>query len=188
MRSAEEGDEDFQLIHRFLAGEETAFEILLEKYYPRVARLASHILANRTAAEDIAQEVFLRAAQGLGRFRGEASLFSWLYRITVNLCLNSLHRQAAQALPDKDVALRPPPPDASRELESRQRDVLVRRALDSLPPHYRIVVILNSIEGLTYQEISDLLGIPIGTVKSRINFGKRLLRDRILPLLENSGP
>ena len=188
MRSAEEGDDDLELIHRFLGGEEKAFEILMEKYHPRVARLAFQILANRAAAEDIAQEVFVRAYQGLARFRGEASVFSWLYRITVNLCLNFLHRQAAQTLPDKDLDLHPPPPDASIQLEAKQRDVLVRRALDSLSPHYRIAVILNSVEGLTYQEISNLLRIPMGTVKSRINFGKRLLKERILPLLENSSP
>lgn len=180
MRNDEGGADDRELIRGFLAGEDKAFELLMERYHARIDRLASHILGNPAAAEDIAQEVFVRAYQALPRFRGEASLYSWLYRITVNLCLNFLRRErrltpAAPATPS--------PSDASTPLEVIQRHAAARRAIDALPPHYRIVVILSAVEGLTYQEISRLLGIPMGTVKSRINAGKRLLRERLLPLL-----
>jgi RNA polymerase sigma-70 factor (ECF subfamily) len=183
MRTDEGRAEDLELIHRFLDGEEKAFEILMEKYYPRVDRLARQILGNPAAADDIAQEVFVRAYQALPRFRGDASVYAWLYRITVNLCLNLLQRQRAQLLSDEASAAEPPSANASIQIEARRRDSLVRNAIDALPPHYRVVVILSAVEGLTYQEISSLLGIPLGTVKSRTNSGKRLLKEKLLPLL-----
>ena len=182
MLSGEGGTEDLELIRRFLGGDEKAFEILLERYYPRIYRLASHLLGNPAAAEDIAQEAFMRAYRALPRFRGDASVYAWLYRITVNLCLNFLQR--AHPLPDDNSLSPPPGPDASTQLEAKQRQVMVRRAIDSLPLHYRTVVILSAVEDLTYQEISDLLGTPMGTVKSRINFGKRLLKEKLRPLLD----
>ncbi|MBI4589320.1 MAG: sigma-70 family RNA polymerase sigma factor [Candidatus Rokubacteria bacterium] len=187
MRNDEGGAEDLELIQRFLGGEEKAFEFLLEKHYPRINRLASHILGNPSAAEDVAQEVFVRCYQALPRFRGESSVYAWLYRITVNLCLNFLHRQSTRFLPDEESAPEPSRSDDSAHLEAIQRETFVRRALAALPPHYRAAIILSAIEELTYQEISDVLGIPLGTVKSRINFGKRLLKEQLLPLLGPEG-
>lgn len=182
------GNEDPELIHRFRSGDEKAFEVLMERYFPRIYRLASRILGGSAAAEDIAQEVFIRAYNGRLQFRGDASLYSWLYRITVNLSLNHLsrHRTGVPAAPASTLGS--PSSDATDQLELRRRDAHVRSALDALPPHYRMPVILSALEGLTYQEISHLLGIPMGTVKSRINSGKRLLKEKLLPLLRQDAP
>ncbi len=185
MPHGDPGAEDRLLIQRFLQGEDKAFELLVEKYYRRIDRLAQQVVGNPMTAEDIAQEVFLRAYRALPRFRGESSLYSWLYRITINLSLNHLRRQTALPLPEEEArGAAPSPHDPGALLEERERELLVRRAIASLPPHYRIAVILRDLEGLSYQEIADLLGIPIGTVKSRLNFGKRLLKEKLRPLLE----
>src|ERR671922_1817925 len=93
MGDDEQGAEDHILIQRFLAGEEAAFERLVERYYQRIDRLAQQVVRHPMAAEDITQECFLRAYRALPRFRGQASFYSWLYRITISLCLNHLRGQ-----------------------------------------------------------------------------------------------
>jgi RNA polymerase sigma-70 factor (ECF subfamily) len=186
MGDDERGAEDHVLIQRFLAGEEAAFERLVERYYQRIDRLAQQVVRHPMAAEDIAQEVFLRAYRGLPRFRGEASFYSWLYRIAINLCLNYLRRQAQQTSPPQDFEASAPPaaPDPSVLLETQERHRLIHRAIDALPARYRIAIILRDLEGLSYQEIADVLDVPLGTVKSRINFGKQLLRKALSPFLD----
>ena len=188
MPSVDEAGDDAALIHRFLDGDAGAFEILMERYYVRIGRLASHILGDPLTAEDIAQEVFLRAYQGLARFRGDASLLTWLSRITVNLCVTAMHRQRARS--GFRVRAFPPslPADTTTELELKEQQVAVREAVDSLPVTYRVAIVLSSVEGFAYHEIANLLGIPVGTVKSRISVGKRLLKDKLLPLLAENGP
>jgi RNA polymerase sigma-70 factor, ECF subfamily len=189
MGGDEPGADDCLLIQRFLAGEETAFDLLVRRHYQRIDRLAQLVVANPMAAEDIAQEAFLRAYRALPRFRGEASFYSWLYRITLNLCLNYLRRQPRVSSVEADVP--PSPTDAAADpaalLEDRERQRLIRGAIDALPPHYRVTVVLRELEGLSYQEIADLLSIPVGTVKSRLNFGKRLLKEKLRTLLDE-GP
>jgi RNA polymerase sigma-70 factor (ECF subfamily) len=187
MGDDERGAEDHVLIQRFLAGEEAAFDRLVERYYQRIDRLAQQVVRHPMAAEDITQEVFLRAYRALSRFRGEASFYSWLYRITINLCLNYLRRQAHQmsTAPDSDASALLTVDDPSSVLEIQERERLIRSAIDTLPSHYRIAIILRDLEGLSYQEIADILGVPLGTVKSRINFGKGLLRKALRPILDD---
>lgn len=187
MGGDERGADDRVLIQRFCAGEEAAFELLVARYYQRIDRLVQHVVGHPLMAEDIAQETFLRAYRALPRFRGEASFYSWLYRIAVNLCMSYLRQRP---YPERWPAAPCHAPtafaaDPSSLLESDERHRLVRQAIDALPPHYRIVVILRDLEGLSYQDIADLLAIPLGTVKSRLNFGKRLLRDKLRPLLDD---
>lgn len=188
MGDDERGAEDHILIQRFLAGEEAAFERLVERYYQRIDRLAQQVVRHPMAAEDITQECFLRAYRALPRFRGEASFYSWLYRITINLCLNYLRRQAHQVptAHDSDASALPAAADPSVVLEAQERERLIRSAVDTLPAHYRITIILKDLEGLSYQEIADILAIPLGTVKSRINFGKRLLRKTLRAFLDDA--
>jgi RNA polymerase sigma-70 factor (ECF subfamily) len=187
MGDDERGAEDQFLIQRFLAGEEAAFERLVERYYQRIDRLAQQVVRHPMAAEDITQECFLRAYRALPRFRGDASFYSWLYRITINLCLNYLRRQAhhLSAAQDSSEVCVPAAGDPSLVLETQERERLIRRAIEALPAHYRVAIILRDLEGLSYQEIADILSIPLGTVKSRINFAKRLLRNALRPLLED---
>jgi RNA polymerase sigma-70 factor (ECF subfamily) len=178
--------EDQLLIGRFLAGEEPAFDRLVERYYQRIDRVAQQVVRHPMAAEDITQEVFLRAYRALPRFRGEASFYSWLYRITINLCLNHLRRQAHQVPTAEEAVISGSPVvnDPAVVLEVQERERTIRQAIDALPAHYRIAIILRDLEGLSYQEVADVLGIPLGTVKSRINVGKSLLRKALHPILD----
>jgi RNA polymerase sigma-70 factor, ECF subfamily len=188
MGDDERGAEDQLLIQRFLAGEEAAFERLVERYYQRIDRLAQQVVRHPMAAEDITQECFLRAYRALPRFRGDATFYSWLYRITINLCLNYLRRQAhhvSTAHDSPEVATPPAVGDPSLVLETQERERFIRRAIEALPAHYRVAIILRDLEGLSYQEIADILSIPLGTVKSRINFAKRLLRKALRPILDD---
>jgi RNA polymerase sigma-70 factor (ECF subfamily) len=187
MGDDERGAEDHLLIQRFLAGEEVAFERLVERYYQRIDRLAQQVVGHPMVAEEITQEAFLRAYRALPRFRGEASFYSWLYRITINLCLNYLRRQAhhIDTAQDAEAPAFPAATDPSVVLETQERQRLIRRAIDTLPSHYRIAIILRDLEGLSYQEIAAILDIPLGTVKSRINFGKGLLRKALRPILDD---
>jgi RNA polymerase sigma-70 factor, ECF subfamily len=188
MSPEEQGSEERCLIARVCRGEPAAFEPLVERYYQRIARLAHHVVGHPLVAEDIAQETFLRAYRTLPRFRGDASFYSWLYRITINLCLNYLRRQPRLSSVEATAAhfLPTMPSDPSTLLEDRERQRLIRGAIDSLPAHYRIVVILRDLEELSYQDIADVLAIPVGTVKSRINFAKRLLKEKLRTLLEET--
>src|SRR6266511_1461404 len=134
-----DGDEqdggDHRLIQRVLAGDEAAFARLVERYYPRIDRLAQQVVRHPMTAEDITQEVFLRAYRPHPRFRGEASFYSWLYRITIHLCLNHLRRQASRLSPaEEPAASAAPAADPSSLLETQELDRLVRKAIDALPP------------------------------------------------------
>jgi RNA polymerase sigma-70 factor (ECF subfamily) len=186
MGEDERDAEDHILIQRFLAGEVAAFDGLVARYYQRIDRLAQQIVRNPLAAEDITQEAFLRAYRALPRFRGEASFYSWLYRIALNLCLNYLRQQANRlsSTEASHASSLPAVADPSALLEHQERERLVRGAIDALPAHYRVAIILRDLEGLSYQEIADILGIPLGTVKSRINFGKHLLRQALRAILD----
>ena len=183
MQSADEDGDDRALIERFLGGDEKAFESLMDRYYERLDRLAWRIVGDGVAAEEIAQEAFVRAYRALPRFRGDASLYSWLYRITVNLCLTHLRRRARPVVAPDAATVASAGGDPASRLEAKQRQALVRGAVDALPPHYRIVIVLSTLEELPYQQIASLLGVPVGTVKSRINFAKRLLREKLRPVL-----
>jgi RNA polymerase sigma-70 factor, ECF subfamily len=187
MGEDERGAEDQILIQRFRAGEVAAFDSLVERYYQRIDRLAQQVVRSPLAAEDITQEAFLRAYRALPGFRGEASFYSWLYRIALNLCLNYLRQQTnrASAAESPEVSILPGVTDPSALLEHQERERLVRGAIDALPAHYRVAIILRDLEGLSYQEIADVLGIPLGTVKSRINFGKHLLRQALRDILDD---
>src|SRR5215510_5072985 len=160
MGDDERGAEDHILIQRFLAGEEVAFERLVERYYQRIDRLAQQVIRHPMAAEDITQECFLRAYRALPRFRGEASFYSWLYRITINLCLNYLRQQGHQvpAAQDPEVLAFPASNDPSVVLEVQERQRMIRDAVDALPAHYRIAIILRDLEGMSYQDIAGILG------------------------------
>lgn len=187
MQSADEDGDDRALIERFLGGDDQAFEALMDRYYDRIDRLALRLIGDGGVAEEIAQEAFVRAYRGLPRFRGAASVHTWLYRITVNLCLTHLRRRTRPVVPpDAETAASVGADPASR-LEAEQRRALVREVVDALPAHYRIVIVLSSVEELSYQEIASLLEIPVGTVKSRINSAKRLLREELRPMLGPPG-
>ena len=175
--------EDFELIGRFKRGDTAAFEEIVLKYQDRIYNVCRGMLANPHDAEDTAQEIFLKAFQALDKFNPDASLYTWLYRIAVNTCLDhrksffsgffACSREVGDVL--KDIPADGPSPD--RVLESRQIRGRLDAALGKLPYKLRIVIVLKEFEGLSYEEIAGVLDISAGTVKSRISRARERLRE-----------
>jgi RNA polymerase sigma-70 factor (ECF subfamily) len=178
-------DEDRNLIERCVKGDEKAFEELLCKYRCSVFSICLRMVRNRTTAEDIAQEVFVKVFSALDRYDPSYPFSSWLNRITANLCIDHLRREKERTISlDKPVGgdgddlliqipTRAAGPD--REMESKEMMAVLEESLAALPEHYRIVVILRHQEQLSYEEISDTLGIPLGTVKARIHRARNMM-------------
>jgi RNA polymerase sigma-70 factor (ECF subfamily) len=183
-----QGDPDGPLVARAAAGDRDAFTEIVERYQSRVYNLALTLGVRHADAEDVAQDVFIRVFRGLGRFRGDASFRSWLYQVTINAVRS--HRAASRASPLVDLA-RPgdedspvPEPAVDDPFDRRLLDrQVIDRALAALPADWREAVTLRDVEGLSYAEIADLTGAPLGTVESRIFRARRQLRDALRALI-----
>ena len=186
-----------QFIERLKQGEASAFETLIAERSGEVYGLLYRLTENSEDARDLTQETFLRAFQSIGNFRGESDLRTWIYRIAINqarnrwrwwkrrrrdstVSLDSVGVHGTQPLVDTLRAERDRSPE--QETLSHERERVLRRALQSLSLSYRETVILRDIEGFTYEEIAETLGINVGTVKSRLARGRQELRT----LLEGS--
>jgi len=175
------------LLERLRAGEPRAFEELVRGYQHRVFGVALRMLGSRAEAEEIAQEVFLRAHRALAEFRGEAKLSTWLYAIASRLCLNRLASGDRKRVRDgEETLLRLPSgvADAAAELERTEIEGALREAIAGLPEERRIVVVLRDLEGLSYEEIGQALDLEPGTVRSRLHRARLDLKakmERFLP-------
>lgn len=173
-------NDDNQLARRMQQGDPEAMERFVDRYGARVHRLVRRYIACETDAEDVTQEIFLDLWRGIGGFRGAASLSTWVYRVAVNHCLKHQGRmrpatvpydEAFDAVPDDSARADPARHTARRELKEQVQD-----ALAALPAGHRDVVLLHEMHGLTYGECAAALGIPVGTVKSRLSNAFRRLR------------
>src|SRR5262245_49460757 len=160
-------DDDRVAVEACLRGERAAFDRLVERYQRDVYRLCYRYVNNHHDASDLAQEVFLKAYRALGRFRGDSSFSTWLYRISVNTCLNfrAARRLPAAELPEHIA-------DGSRGalegLERDERSRQVRRAVTRLPDRQRATLILKVFHDLTHEEVAGILGTSVGTVKANL--------------------
>lgn len=168
-------DDDRELLERFLAGDETAFEALVVRHEAGLRGLAYGVLRDRGLAEDVAQETFLTAHRRAKSFRGEGSVAGWLRRIAVNLARDELRRQKRRpeaALPDGLE------PSGEPQLANEARwDI--RRGLGKLRPEHRIALVLRDVQGLGYREIAEALGWPLGTVQARVHRARQELRQAL---------
>jgi len=168
------------LIERCRAGEEGAFTELVDRHKDLVFALIARTVQDRSRAEDLAQEVFLRVHRGLPYFRGEARLSTWIYRIVANVCLQD-HARGAPTVSLDALLDRPSPrsavPSASdrqfSELELRDR---LEKAIARLPANYRLVVAAHYLQGIQYEELAEALELPLGTVKTQLHRAKQQLR------------
>ena len=170
------------LLARLRAGDARAFETLVITYQHRVFGVAFRMLGSRAEAEEVAQETFLRAHRGLGEFRGEARLGTWLYAIASRLCLTRLASGARRHERSDDAALlRMPSPagDAAGALERQELSAALHDAIAALPEERRIVVVLRDVEGLAYEEIAEALGLELGTVRSRLHRARLDLKSKL---------
>ena len=188
---------DRQLIHRLQTGDEEAVRELADRYSHRIFQMALRHMKNREDAEEVTQDVLLKVYRKIGKFRGDAALSSWIYRITFNTAMSRLrtHRakRAADAERDRTAAARsedevPAPRQAAdwshmpdEELMRRQLREAVAHALPKLPEIYRVPVVLRDIEGLSTEEASLRLRVKDQTLKSRLHRGRVMLRKQLEP-------
>ena len=187
-------DPDRELVERWQAGDEKAFEELIDRHQSRIYRLLYRMMGNREDAEDLTQETFLSLHRHGHRFRAEARFSTFVYRVAANAALNrrrSLGRGRARVekLKHRQAAgddLPSSPRDPEDSTLGAELSAHVRAALEELSPSLRMPVILYDIEGLAYGEIAKVLGIAEGTVKSRIHRARQALREQLKELLGRS--
>jgi len=172
--------EERALIRRAQAGDRDAYGVIVHRYLDRVYRVAYGVVRNRDDAADIAQDTFVRAFRRLDRFDSDRPIFPWLYQIARNLGLNRIERvrKRETGLPEFDAfaARGENPEEAAIRGDEAGR---IRTAVASLPEQHRCVIELNHFQECSYQEIADILGIPIGTVMSRLYHARKKLRKAL---------
>lgn len=169
-----------ELVFRAKNGEQSAFSDLVCIHADGVRDVVYRMYGNAQVAEDAAQETFIRAWLNLATFRPGTPFRNWLYRIAINTATDML-RKEKQVLPDAldELQLRDPQPGPEAIVFQEERTALVKKAVLSLPDACRAVLVLREYEGLSYQEIADAVEIPVGTVMSRLNYARKLLKDKL---------
>lgn len=191
-------DVDLQLMARVKAGDDEAFNQLMQRHEKTVVNLVYRFTGNREIAQDLAQEVFLRIYRASGRFEARAKFFTYLYKVTLNLCrnqrakakrrqttsLNAPRRGSGDGdLPQREIE--DPIGSAEEQVSRLELATMVREAVEALPDQQREAVVLQRFHGLAYEEIADALNLSIPAVKSRIHRAKLNLKEKLGPYLEN---
>jgi RNA polymerase sigma-70 factor (ECF subfamily) len=176
--------DDTQFVAASRNGDQDAFAMLVQRHQRRVFNLVFRMLQNYEEASEITQETFLAAWQGLPSFRGDARFSTWLYRIAYNCCLKQLEQRKrdrtlqvamqAECMPELNIE-----EQANAELEAHACQALVRKQLSTLPAKYRIVLILRHLQEMTYEEMAEILMLPIGTIKTHLFRARNLLKERL---------
>lgn len=185
---------DQQLVERAQRGDKKAFELLVVKYQRKLARLLSRFVRDASEVEDVTQEAFIKAYRALPSFRGDSAFYTWLYRIGINTAKNylvSLGRRAPTVTGvDSEEAEGIEEGDQLRDLNtpenqmmSRQLAATVNQALQELPEELRTAITLREIDGMSYEEIAQIMNCPIGTVRSRIFRAREAIAQRLRPQL-----
>ncbi len=185
---------DLLLVQRVQKGEKQAFDLLVRKYQSRVLNLVGRFVRNPEEAEDVAQEAFIKAYRALRSFRGDSAFYTWLYRIAVNSAKNHLAaqgRQVATSDIDAQDAEQFEGAERLREYDTPEGILLGKEitrhmdgALQALPEDLRVAVTLRELEGLSYDEIAQVMECPVGTVRSRIFRAREAIAKVLAPLLE----
>jgi len=189
---SELGPSDLEAVTRAAQGDHEAFRVLVDRYQSRAYGLALRVMGDEEQAKDVVQDAFLKAYRSLDRFEGRSSFYTWFYRVVMNLCIDAKRRQPAGRLVEWDEghALETPvgtgldAVDPARQqtggpagaLERAELREIIGRAIEVLPDDARQTLMLREVDGLTYSEIAKSLGIPKGTVMSRLHHARRRLR------------
>jgi RNA polymerase sigma-70 factor, ECF subfamily len=186
---------DEKLVRRVQRGEKAAFDLLVQKYQHKVAKLVARYVRDRREVEDVTQEAFIKAYRAINGFRGDSAFYTWLYRIAVNTAKNYLESFGRRP-PATDVLLENAEfvdsADGLREIATPERQLLtdeiaatVNRVIDGLPGDLRTAITLRELEGMSYEEIAEVMECPIGTVRSRIFRAREAIDQELKPLLEH---
>ncbi|MDJ0652769.1 MAG: RNA polymerase sigma factor RpoE [Xanthomonadales bacterium] len=184
---------DKALVERVQQGDKRAFDLLVLKYQHKIVNLVSRYINDPAETYDVAQEAFIKAYRAIGRFRGDAAFYTWLYRIAINTAKNHLVAQSrrppptdieAQDAEQFDVNTRLKDQDTpEKELLKDEIEETVYAAIDDLPEDLKTAITLREMEGLSYEEIAATMDCPIGTVRSRIFRAREAIDNRLRPLI-----
>ncbi|MEP6801421.1 MAG: sigma-70 family RNA polymerase sigma factor [Acidobacteriota bacterium] len=190
-RSAEEERliADGEIVRRILAGDEPLFEVLVRRYQARVLSHVARMVGNRDDALDLSQEIFVKVFQALDRYNSEYKFSTWLFRIAGNAAIDHLRKRRPRTVPlevrDPDGQSLSSPeykssePDPYAILRNSERGDAIARAIESLPDEFRELIGLRHFTGLSYEEIAELKGMPLGTVKNKLFRARAVLKDRL---------
>ena len=197
MAGQKQPETDQQLVERVQKGDNRAFDLLVLKYQHKMISVVSRYIQDSHEVYDVVQEAFIKAYRALGNFRGDSQFYTWLYRIAINTAKNYLvsrGRRPPASDVDVDDAEFYSGSDLLKDVDSPEnnlfRDELkaeVDRAIKELPEDLRTAVTLREFEGLSYEEIAEVMGCPVGTVRSRIFRARDAIDKQIAPLTENFG-
>lgn len=192
-----ERDVDQLLVDRVQLGDKKAFGLLVAKYQRKLMRLVSRLVRDQAEAEDVVQEAFIKAYRALPQFRGDSAFYTWLYRIGINTAKNYLVTQGRRmpTSTDSDIQEAETFDDGEQlrdintpesMLATKQIAETVNIAMEALPEELRVAITLREIEGLSYDEIAEVMGCPIGTVRSRIFRAREAIAEKLRPLLDTA--
>lgn len=177
------------VIKKCKKGSREAFNILFSRYQSQVINIAYSMLSNQEDAYDAAQEVFVKVYRSIESFKEQSSFTTWIYRITANVCSDILRKRQRDGNvislnqytdENKDIDIEDESASVEYNMELSEKQVAVRDAINELKEEYRVIITMCDIEGMSYDEISEMLGIPNGTVKSRINRARNVLKKNLL--------
>ena len=188
----EQTDIDAELVRRVQLGDKGAFDLLVRKYQQRLAKLVSRFIADPAEVEDVVQEAFIKAYRALPNFRGESAFYTWLYRIATNAAKNQLVANKRRP-PKSDVDITSGATELGFELEgeespegeavSSEIKQAIQLALEEMPEDLRLALTMCEFDGLSYEEIAEVMECPIGTVRSRIFRARQALDKRLNPVI-----
>jgi RNA polymerase sigma-70 factor (ECF subfamily) len=190
-----EADSDVAIVRRVQAGDVAAFDELVLKYRERVYGVVYHLTSNREDAADLTQDALIKAFQSINRFQGQSSFFTWLYRIAVNSTLTHLRKQRLRTFFSFDKVDADDPVStevinaltdttgADRETFTRELQEKLNEAMQKLSIKHRTVITLFEIDGLSHQEIAEIMDCSVGTVRSRLHYAKQLLQVELQPYI-----
>lgn len=194
MTSEEVKNTDQQLVDRVFKGDKHAFDLLVLRYQHRILGLIGRFIRDPAEVEDVAQEAFIKAYRALPKFRGDSAFYTWLYRIAINTAKNHMVARGrrppatdvdagdAEFMENNSILTDIDSPEANQEKDDLQR--VINEAIDELPEDLRTAFTLREFSGLSYEEITEIMGCPVGTVRSRIFRAREALDKKIRPLLD----
>ena len=187
--------DDLTLVERVRTGDQRAFKLLVERYQRKVFSVALGMLKDKEEARDVAQEAFVKVYRYLDHFKGDASFYTWLYRIVMNLAIDHLRRKKKvtefdetvrkdDALADGASLPQSAHENPSKAIARKELTDKLHAALAELPEYHRAVIVLREVEGLSYEEMAKILKVPKGTIMSRLFHARRKMQERLVPYLD----